>query len=48
MTEFEHIDNSLKISDKMIDRIEVANPGFINFYFDNNYYSSIVKVAYMK
>ena len=26
-----------KISDEMIDRIEIANPGFINFYINKNY-----------
>ena len=26
-----------------IKEIKIMGPGFINFYFDNNYYSSIVK-----
>lgn len=30
------------ISDDMIDRIEVANPGFINFYINKDYYLIIL------
>ena len=33
-----------KISDKMIDRIEVANPGFINFYINKNYLLNNINV----
>ena len=33
------IANDIKnmINDKMIDRVEVANPGFINFYINKDY-----------
>ena len=33
-----------KISDEMIDRIEVANPGFINFYINKNYLLNNINV----
>ena len=36
------IDN-LDISDDMIDRCEIAGPGFINFYFSKHFYTSVLR-----
>lgn len=38
----ESIVNSLDLDDTLIDRAEIAGPGFINFYLSDNYYSRIV------
>lgn len=38
----ESIVQSLDFSDTLIDRAEIAGPGFINFYLADDYYSSIV------
>ena len=37
-------DIKYKISDEMIDRIEIANPGFINFYINKNYLLNNINV----
>jgi arginyl-tRNA synthetase len=34
--------DSLDLGDTLIDRAEIAGPGFINFYLSDNYYSEIV------
>lgn len=38
----ESIVNSLDLDDTLIDRAEIAGPGFINFYLSDDYYSRIV------
>lgn len=38
----ESIVNSLDLDDTLIDRAEIAGPGFINFYLSDDYYSKIV------
>lgn len=38
----ESIVQNLDFSDTLIDRAEIAGPGFINFYLADDYYSSIV------
>lgn len=38
----ESIVNSLDLSGTLIDRAEIAGPGFINFYLSDEYYSQIV------
>ena len=38
----ESIVNSLDLDGTLIDRAEIAGPGFINFYFSDDYYSRIV------
>ena len=36
------IDN-IKFENDLIEKVEIAGPGFINFYFSDNYYSEILK-----
>lgn len=38
----ESIVNNLDLSDTLIERAEIAGPGFINFYLSDEYYSQIV------
>lgn len=38
----ESIVNSLELDGTLIDRAEIAGPGFINFYLSDDYYSKIV------
>lgn len=38
----ESIVNSLDLSGTLIDRAEIAGPGFINFYLSDEYYSQII------
>lgn len=38
----ESIVNNLDLSDTLIERAEIAGPGFINFYLSDEYYSQII------
>ncbi len=40
----QEIISSLTIDSKIIERIEIAGPGFINFFFTSNFIAKIVKV----
>ncbi len=35
--------NNIKFENDLIEKVEIAGPGFINFYFSDNYYSEILK-----
>lgn len=37
------ITENIKFENNLIEKIEIAGPGFINFYFSDNYYSEILK-----
>lgn len=39
----ESIKNNLDLEDTLFDRVEIAGPGFLNFYLSDRYYSEIVK-----
>lgn len=39
----EEIKNNIKINPDIIEKIEIAGPGFLNFYFNKKYISGIIK-----